>query len=130
MGVDEFDLDRPFDDDSDTFTMANVRSLLNKPKTAKVLSEVGVDAVGLVDYAEFVFQDTDHISFADFLDLLLQLRGANATKVKDIVQLRKFLSVELRRLQKTLQLAGACHLDDGAAEIFSGTLAGAPAPRV
>jgi hypothetical protein len=69
--------------------------------------------VALVDLADFIFEDIGEVdleaddttgapqhahgktmTFPDFLDLLLQMRGANTATVKDIVDLRKFVRKE------------------------------------
>merc|ERR1712039_816160 len=52
------------------------------------MQEVGVDVVGLVEYSGFIFKDSE-MSFTDFVELILQLRGTNQATVKDIVDLRK-----------------------------------------
>jgi len=63
--------------------------LLLDPHAARILQEIDVDVVGLVDYADHIFADGIEISFPDFMDLLLQLRGNNGATVRDIVDLRK-----------------------------------------
>jgi len=70
-------------------------SLLFQPTAAKALQEVGVDVVGLVDFSDFIFADGDEISFYQFMDTVLQLRGSNMATVKDICDLRKWLTQEL-----------------------------------
>lgn len=72
------------------------QQLLLNPKAAKMVQEVGVDVVGLVDFADFIFEDDRELSFAQFMELVLQLRGSNIATVKDIVDLRKFISAELQ----------------------------------
>lgn len=84
------------------FSQDHFRDLIAGRRAGKMLHEVGVDAVALIDYADFVFRDQQKLDFADLLDLLLQLRGGNSTKVKDLVELRKFLQVEMRRLEATV----------------------------
>jgi len=63
-------------------------SLLVLPEAAQFIQEVGVDVVGLVEYSDFIFKDRE-MSFSDFVELILQLRGTNTATVKDIVDLRK-----------------------------------------
>lgn len=62
------------------------------------LREAGVDVMGLVEFADIVFQsDTlgrefeKELTIADFMKLILQLRGTNTATVKDIVDLRKYM---------------------------------------
>jgi len=73
------------------------------------LEDIGVDVEGLVDCADIIFEqnstENDHdfdraLSFAEFMEVLLQLRGANKATVKDIVDLRKYFNKMLRNLDK------------------------------
>ncbi|CAK0813725.1 unnamed protein product [Prorocentrum cordatum] len=67
-------------------------NLLEIPEAVKMIHEVGVDVVGLIDYADMIFEGYQkELSFAEFFDVLLSLRGNNAATVKDIVDLRKFV---------------------------------------
>jgi len=75
---------------------------LEKPYTLKALKDIGVDAVGLVDFADFMFADAEEITFAHFMETILQLRGSNVATVKDIVDLRKFVTMSLNRLELQL----------------------------
>jgi len=74
--------------------------LLQNSDALKALQEVGVDAVGLVDFTDFIFATDEAISFATFMDTVLQLRGSNTATVKDIVDLRKVLMVEIQRIEE------------------------------
>lgn len=63
---------------------------------------MGVDVVGLVDYSDILFRDNSSLDFADFIRLVIQLRGNNSATVRDIVDLRKFFMQELQDLQENL----------------------------
>lgn len=99
--------------DDHTISKAEFHLLLEIPEATQALTAVGVDPVALVDLADFIFEDIGEVdleaddscsapqhahgktmSFPEFLDLLLQLRGANTATVKDIVDLRKFVRKE------------------------------------
>eukprot|EP00927_Polykrikos_kofoidii_P034699 TRINITY_DN29386_c0_g1_i2.p1 TRINITY_DN29386_c0_g1~~TRINITY_DN29386_c0_g1_i2.p1 ORF type:complete len:911 (-),score=190.03 TRINITY_DN29386_c0_g1_i2:76-2808(-) len=73
--------------------------LLVRPDAARIIQEIGVDVVGLVDFSDYVFRDGVPINFADFMELVLQLRGTNNATVKDIVDLRRNVLAELSQLQ-------------------------------
>merc|ERR1712137_523666 len=83
--------------------------LLNREAT-KALHEVGVDVVGLVDFVDFIFgsdfeEDGDQgtsLSFSDFMEVVLQLRGSNKATVKDVVDLRKFVTARFNVIQGLL----------------------------
>jgi len=78
--------------------------IINDPKARNVLEEVGVDAVGLVDSASSIFKDyerdekTKELSFPDFMEAVLQMRGTNSARVKDIVDLRRLVRSESDRI--------------------------------
>merc|ERR1740117_834012 len=68
--------------------------LLILPDAAQFMQNVGVDVVGLVEFSEFLFKDTE-LSFGEFVELILQLRGSNPATVKDCVDMRKQVMNEL-----------------------------------
>lgn len=70
-------------------------SLLLKPEAARIIQEVGVDVVGLVDFADFIFKDDVELSFPELMEIVLQLRGCNTATVRDVVDLRKFILTEV-----------------------------------
>jgi len=78
--------------------------ILENSDAVRCLQEVGVDVVGLIDFADYIFEDEDavdvdkQLTFSQFMDVVLQLRGTNNATVKDVVDLRKFLR---RTLMKT-----------------------------
>merc|ERR1712113_815241 len=79
-------------DANNCISRSEFEQLLMIPEAVRQIKEVGVDAVGLVDYADFIFDDgKKELSFSDFFEILLSLRGKNAATVKDIVDLRKFV---------------------------------------
>lgn len=86
-------------------TKDEFEQLLDIPEAARALQEVGVDVIGLVDFADFIFGLDGNIplTFADFMDVVLQLRGSNGATVKDMVDMRKFITQELSRMEEALQ---------------------------
>lgn len=80
-------------------------SMLENEEAAKCLQEVGVDVVGLVDVAEFIFEDVPddrQLSFEKFVEVILDLRGSNTATVKDIVDLRKFVLATASALEEAI----------------------------
>lgn len=96
MGMmDKFGIDT---DGDNRISEQEFTQLLNKPAAARVLQDVGVDVVGLVDFTDFIFAKGEDIGFPDFLDLVLQLRGTNNATVKDIIDLGKRQNAEFLKL--------------------------------
>merc|ERR1719265_1784251 len=94
------------DQDGDNYISKDeFRQILEKPEAIKALAEVEVDAMGLVDLADFIFQEEPdensecvstgpglqerELSFTEFMEVVLSLRGNNQATVKDIMTLQK-----------------------------------------
>jgi len=77
---------------SKPITQQMFQSMASQKEFGKVMQQVGVDVAGLVSLTERLFKFGDTVPFPDFFKLIMQLRGANHTKVKDIVDLRMFFS--------------------------------------
>lgn len=65
------------------------------------LVELGVDVVALLDFVHF-FEESMEMSLPDFVELVVQFRGAKNTTVRDIVDLRKFISLEIAIIEGNL----------------------------
>lgn len=63
--------------------------LLELPDACRTLHVLGVDVEGLVDLADFIFEDAEYLEFPQFMQVVLQLRGSNSATVKDLVDFRK-----------------------------------------
>jgi len=88
--------DSGLDQDGDhQISRTEFESLLTNPAAARIIQEVGVDVVGLVDYCDFIFRGDEDLSFPKFMEAVLSLRGTNNATVKDMVDLRKFISNHL-----------------------------------
>eukprot|EP00929_Paragymnodinium_shiwhaense_P041373 TRINITY_DN21486_c0_g1_i1.p1 TRINITY_DN21486_c0_g1~~TRINITY_DN21486_c0_g1_i1.p1 ORF type:complete len:772 (-),score=187.67 TRINITY_DN21486_c0_g1_i1:362-2677(-) len=86
--------------------------LLEKPLAARALQEVGVDVIGLVDFTDFIFQDGVELTFGDFMEVVLSLRGTNTATVKDIIDLRKLVVGELTKITSLLHCDPSKDFDD------------------
>jgi voltage-gated sodium channel len=94
---------RELDADGDScISRTEFQNILLMPEAARALQEVGVDVVGLIDFADFIFARDAKISFRDFMDTVLQLRGTNTATVKDVVDLRKAIMVELQLIESCI----------------------------
>merc|ERR1719181_595891 len=95
------------EDDNKCINKSEFETLLLMPEGARIIEEVGVDVVGLVDFADDIFKDGIELSFPDFMELVLQLRSNNVATVRDIVDLRKLISHMLdEQLMRSAE--GAC----------------------
>lgn len=74
--------------------------LLENKDALRALGHIGVDVIGLLDLADFIFRDGQELPYQEFMELVMQLRGSNTATVKDIVDLRKFIAAELEQIEK------------------------------
>jgi hypothetical protein len=83
----------------DLISKHEFKELLHIREAVISLRDVGVDVVGLVDLADFIFDDEhETLSFSQFMETVLQLRGSNVATVKDMVDLRKYMSAQMLNL--------------------------------
>lgn len=78
-------------------------AMLRNARCCRFINDCGVDVVGLVEFTDLIFRDTEEIPLFSFVELILQLRGSNVATVKDLVDMRKFMVQELRNLVVDLQ---------------------------
>jgi len=77
--------------------------LLGRPEAARALDEVGVDVMGLLSISDFLFKDDKKLSFSDFMEMVLELRGSNSATVKHVVDLQRFVHLELRKTATNME---------------------------
>jgi len=92
-------------DDNQHISRHEFEQILVKPEAAKIIQDVGVDVVGLVDFVDFIFKDDTELSFPRFMELMLELRGTNTATVKDVVDMRKWVAEEFKHLTEMLYRA-------------------------
>eukprot|EP00928_Gymnodinium_smaydae_P096096 TRINITY_DN8416_c0_g2_i2.p1 TRINITY_DN8416_c0_g2~~TRINITY_DN8416_c0_g2_i2.p1 ORF type:complete len:579 (+),score=75.29 TRINITY_DN8416_c0_g2_i2:22-1737(+) len=87
------------DEDSDgMISRDEFKQLLSNTEALKALNDVGVDPAALVDISDVLFESPEddlpynkHLSFSEFMQLVLEMRGSNAATVRDVVFLKKFV---------------------------------------
>jgi len=90
-------LDELDEDGNGKISQDEFAGLLNNREACIALHSLGVDVIGLVDFADVIFEHTDdeeqetELTFPEFMDIVLQLRGSANATVRDIVELRKLL---------------------------------------
>eukprot|EP00927_Polykrikos_kofoidii_P083241 TRINITY_DN8483_c0_g1_i1.p1 TRINITY_DN8483_c0_g1~~TRINITY_DN8483_c0_g1_i1.p1 ORF type:complete len:781 (-),score=142.02 TRINITY_DN8483_c0_g1_i1:41-2383(-) len=80
--------------------------LLGNARATRALSNLGVDPVGLIDFSDQIFAEPRDLSFAEFMDIILQLRGSNTATVKDVVDLRKLIVFEVSKVIDLIDSTG------------------------
>lgn len=82
-------------------------AILSMPSAARVLRDVGIDVVALVDLVDYIFNEdegTSSMNFKDFMELMLQMRGSNIATVRDLVDTRKYLKQLIGKLEIPVSL--------------------------
>lgn len=79
-------------------------ALFHNKQATSALTDVGVDVVGLLEFADFLFcGDNDEeiqLQPEEMVKVILDLRGSNVTTVRDIVDLRKFFKAQLKETEE------------------------------
>lgn len=102
-------------------------SMLQNQQVRKVLHEVDVDVQTLINFADVLFEDEEgttqpQLPFADFMQRLLQLRGRNTATVKDLVDLRKWISRELQQTSNKNGQTGAMFTPVTACQVITSSV--------
>jgi len=87
------------EDESRTICQQEFVGLLKEPLWVRALGQLGVDIFGLIDLADWIFEKSESLSFSEFMEVILQLRGSNSATVKDIVDLRRLLKENHHKLE-------------------------------
>mmetsp|Transcript_28057 Transcript_28057/g.77511 ORF Transcript_28057/g.77511 Transcript_28057/m.77511 type:complete len:494 (-) Transcript_28057:622-2103(-) len=87
---------RELDTDNDgTLSWSEFEKIIDYPDAVAALDSVNVDPVGIVEMAEDLFWEDGAevtVSFEEFMELVLDLRGGQPASVKDIMRLGKKFS--------------------------------------
>jgi len=94
------------ENDDQRITKEEFCTMLVKPEVLSALKAASVDCIGLADFAEFFFESaqtmedgTPYLTTGQLLELVCQLRGGNIATVKDIVDIRRFMSLTLNDVE-------------------------------
>jgi len=98
------------EDGNNSVSRTEFENMLREAEAVRALTEVGVDVVGLVDFADVIFEEEEELSFGRFMEIVLELRGSNGATVKDVIELRKLIrnamadtQFIITRMEKTVE---------------------------
>merc|ERR1712072_1214911 len=76
--------------------------LFVKKGASKVCRDIGVDPIAFVDISEYLFSEAgpQGLTFRQFIDVVLQMRGSNHATVKDVVDLRRIIVSKLDQIME------------------------------
>jgi len=104
FGEDMRNLVQNIDDDSDMmiskFEFAN---MLAKPAVVTTLRKIDVDCIDLLDFTDQIFADDDkEVTFDEMMRFIMSFRKSNNATVKDVVDVRRLVLMEIRKLELLL----------------------------
>eukprot|EP00931_Biecheleriopsis_adriatica_P059528 TRINITY_DN35625_c0_g1_i1.p1 TRINITY_DN35625_c0_g1~~TRINITY_DN35625_c0_g1_i1.p1 ORF type:complete len:658 (+),score=109.51 TRINITY_DN35625_c0_g1_i1:59-2032(+) len=84
-------------DEERSVSKDDLMRILEHGDAVKALHEVGVDPQSLIDFADLIFQEADpskechdkKLTFGEFIQILMDMRGSNVASVKDLMNLKK-----------------------------------------
>lgn len=82
-------------DGSGTISKDEFEILIKDPVMTTSFSDLGVDIVAVANFARFIYEQTDAISYANFALLVAKFRGTKSATVKDMMDVIHYLTVEL-----------------------------------
>jgi len=89
------------DTDGDmVITKDEFRFLVQSQDAMQALSEVNIDVLMLVDFADVIFKDSPALAFDEFVDSVLTFRNDNTATVKDLVDQRRCLMDQIEALME------------------------------
>jgi len=77
-------------------------NIIQDPQMICCFTELGVDVVGFANFATFIYEQTDDISYIDFGLLVCQFRGSKLASVLDMMDLRRYVTMEILSLETRL----------------------------
>merc|ERR1719502_1838975 len=91
--------------DDGTLSWEEFQRLLDYPEALRALEAVNVDPESMVDMAEdFFFEDGEpvKVSFDEFMEMVLDLRGGQSATVKDVMGLGKRVNKKLMSTKRSM----------------------------
>lgn len=79
-------------DNSGYISVKEFQQMMEDPTMMRRLQDIGVDVLGISDFGRCLFASRDQLAVAEFLAAVTQLRGSKIATVKDVVDVRMFVS--------------------------------------
>merc|ERR1711988_1494493 len=76
--------------------------IITDSRITVVFDELGVDIVGLANFARFIYEQCDEIPYMDLCRLVADYRGNRNCTVKDVMEMRRYVTMELVGLESRL----------------------------
>jgi len=101
------DIVKQIDQDNDNMLSWNeFIKIMDVPEAVAQLDSVGVDPEGMIDFAQDWFQEDGQpkaITFKEFMDIVLDLRGTQIATLKDLMTMQKHVNGKFSALKGRLE---------------------------
>jgi uncharacterized membrane protein len=85
--------------------------IIKDPAMTAGFDELGVDIVAVANFAKFIYDQCDEMTYEDFGLMVGHFRGFKMATVKDVMDLRRYMTMELLSLENRLVEVLAVSLD-------------------
>jgi len=94
-------------DNNGMISINEMKQILEVPAAVQALAKVGVDPVGMMDFAEIFFMDDKgriiELQFERFMEMVMDLRSSNNATLKDIMNLGKQVNIKFDQQKKDVK---------------------------
>lgn len=80
-------------------TRAEFTALLQHKEGPSTLKKMGVDVISMVDLADHFFEDSESLTFQDFMQIVLNIRDEKQASFKDIIHFKRAILKQFAELQ-------------------------------
>jgi len=91
------------EDGSKSLTADEFEQLFESPAMIQSLQDLGVDIIAYVDFVNNKFRKVQELPFSVILETVVQFRGSKGATVKDIVDMRKAVTMDLSRIESMIK---------------------------
>jgi len=96
-------------------TRSTFEKFMSYAPVINLLRDCGVDAIGILDSMDFIFQDKvkdplEGLNFVDFVDIVLNMRGSNVATLKDVKEQVRQMRSACQDIGKSTGNAVVTHL--------------------
>mmetsp|Transcript_41440 Transcript_41440/g.72769 ORF Transcript_41440/g.72769 Transcript_41440/m.72769 type:complete len:657 (+) Transcript_41440:140-2110(+) len=81
--------------------------VMNRAEVVLEMTELGVDVTGLLDFANFVYEENEELSYRNFLHMVVQFRTGKAATLKDIMDMRRQVSAQFTNIAELYEASSA-----------------------
>jgi hypothetical protein len=82
-------------DNSGGISLEEFAAILTDPATTECFYDIGVDLLGVANFARFIYAQCDEMSYQEFSSLIRAFRKTEPATIKDIMESMRYISLEV-----------------------------------